>query len=42
MTNQHRTNQATQRNRENKEKLWIKNSVDDSIFQKITGVVTSK
>jgi hypothetical protein len=42
MTNQQRTTQATQRNRENKEKLWIQNSVDDSIFSKITGVVTSK
>jgi hypothetical protein len=42
MTNQQRTAQATQRNKENKEKLWIQNSVDDSIFSKITGVVTSK
>jgi hypothetical protein len=42
MTNQQRTAQATQRNRENKAKLWIQNSVDDSIFSKITSVVTSK
>jgi hypothetical protein len=42
MTNQKRTAQETQRNRENKAKLWIHNSVDDSIFSKITGVVTSK
>jgi hypothetical protein len=42
MTNQQRTAQATQRNKENKEKLWIQNSVDDSIFSKITGIVTSK
>jgi hypothetical protein len=42
MTNQQRTSQETQRKRENKEKLWIQNSVDDLIFPKITGVVTSK
>jgi hypothetical protein len=42
MTNQQRTTRETQRNKENKEKLWIQNSVDDSIFQKIIGIVTSK
>jgi hypothetical protein len=42
MTNQQRTAQATQRNRENKAKFWIQNSVDDSIFSKITGAGTSK
>jgi hypothetical protein len=42
MTNQHRTTQETQRNRENKEKFWIQNSVDDSIFSKIVGIFTSK
>jgi len=42
MTNQQRTAHATHRNRENKTKLWIQNSMDDSIFSKITGVVTSK
>ena len=42
MTNQQRTAQGTQRNKENKEKLWIQNSVDDLIFSKITGIVTSK
>ena len=42
MTNQQRTAQETQRNKENKEKLWIQNSMDDSIFSKITGFVTSK
>ena len=42
MTNQQRIAQATQRNKENKAKLWIQNLVDDSIFSKITGVVTSK
>jgi hypothetical protein len=31
-----------QRNRENKAKFWIQNSVDDSIFSKITGAGTSK
>jgi hypothetical protein len=42
MTNQQRNTQAEQRKRENKAKFWIQNSVDDSIFSKITGVVTSK
>jgi hypothetical protein len=42
MTNQQRTAQATRRNKENKEKFWILNSLDDSIFSKITGIVTSK
>jgi hypothetical protein len=42
MTNQQRIAQATQRNRENKAKFWIQNSVDDSIFSKITGAGTSK
>jgi hypothetical protein len=42
MTNQQRVSQATQRNRENKAKFWIQNLVDDSIFSKITGDVTSK
>jgi predicted GNAT family N-acyltransferase len=42
MTNQHRTAQETQRNLVNKAKFWIQNSVDDSIFSKIIGVVTSK
>jgi hypothetical protein len=32
MTNQERNAQETQRNKENKEKLWIQNSVDDSIL----------
>jgi hypothetical protein len=32
MTNQQRNSQETQRNKENKEKIWIQNSVDDSIF----------
>jgi hypothetical protein len=32
MTNQQRTAQATQRNRENKAKFWIQNLVDGSIF----------
>jgi hypothetical protein len=32
MINQQRTAQATQRDRENKAKFWILNSVDDSIF----------
>jgi len=42
MTNQQRNALATQRNRENKAKFWIQNSMDDSIFSKITGDVTSK
>jgi hypothetical protein len=42
MTNQQKIAQATQRNRENKDKFWIQNSVDDSIFSKITGAGTSK
>jgi hypothetical protein len=42
MTNQQKIAQATQRNRENKAKFWIQNSVDDSIFSKITGAGTSK
>ena len=42
MTNQQKIAQATQRNRENKAKFWIQNSVDDSIFSKITGTSTSK
>jgi hypothetical protein len=42
MTNQQKIAQETQRNRENKAKFWIQNSVDDSIFSKITGVSTSK
>jgi hypothetical protein len=42
MTNQQKIVQATQRNRENKAKLWIQNSVDDSIFSKITSASTSK
>jgi hypothetical protein len=42
MTNQQRTAEAKQRNKENKAKLWIQNSVDDSIFSKSKGVVTSK
>ena len=42
MTNSQIIAQETYRNKENKEKLWIQNSVDDSIFSKITGVVTSK
>jgi transposase InsO family protein len=42
MTNQQRIAQATQRNRENKAKFWIQNSVDDSIFSKIIGAGTSK
>jgi hypothetical protein len=32
MTNQQKIAQAMQRNRENKAKFWIQNSVDDSIF----------
>ena len=42
MTNPQRIAQATQRNKENKAKFWIQNSVDDSIFSKITGASTSK
>jgi hypothetical protein len=42
MTNLQRIAQATQRNKENKAKFWIQNSVDDSIFSKITGTSTSK
>jgi hypothetical protein len=42
MTNPQRIAQATLRNKKNKEKLWIQNSVDDSIFSKITGDGTSK
>jgi hypothetical protein len=42
MTNQQRTTQATLRNKKNKAKLWIQNSVDDSIFSEIAGTVTSK
>ena len=42
MTNQQKVAQATQRNREDKTKFWLQNSVDDSIFSKIIGVVTSK
>jgi methylphosphotriester-DNA--protein-cysteine methyltransferase len=36
MTNQQKIAQATQRNRENKAKFWIQNSMDDLIFSKIT------
>ena len=42
MSNTQINAQATQRNRENKAKFWIQNSVDDSIFSKITGTGTSK
>ena len=42
MTNQQKIAQAMQINRENKAKFWIQNSVDDSIFSKITGANTSK
>ena len=42
MTNQQKIAQATQRNRENKAKFWIQNSVDDSIFSKISGAGTLK
>jgi hypothetical protein len=42
VTNQQKISQATQRNRENKDKFWIQNSVDNSIFSKITGAGTSK
>jgi hypothetical protein len=42
MTNAQRIAQATLRTKENKAKFWIQNSVDDSIFSKITGAGTSK
>jgi hypothetical protein len=42
MTNAQKIAHATQRNKENKAKFWIKNSVDDLIFSKITGAGTSK
>ena len=42
MTNQQKIAQATQRNRENKDKFWIQNSMYDSIFSKLTSVGTSK
>jgi hypothetical protein len=42
MSNLQKIAQATQRNIENKAKFWIQNSVDDSIFSKITGAGTSK
>jgi len=42
MTNPQRIFQAMQRNRENKAKFTIHNSMDDSIFSKITGASTSK
>ena len=42
MTNQQKIVEATQINRENKAKFWIQNSVDDSIFSKITGASTPK
>jgi len=42
MSDPQRNAQATQRNRENKDEFWIQNSVDDSIFSKITGIGTSK
>jgi hypothetical protein len=42
MTNDQRIAQETLRTKENKAKFWIQNSVDDSIFSKITGVGTSK
>ena len=42
MTNQQKIAQAMQRNRENKAKFWIENSVDDSTFSKITSASTSK
>jgi hypothetical protein len=41
MTNVKRIAQATLRTKENKAKFWIQNSVDDSIFLKITGAGTS-
>jgi hypothetical protein len=42
MTNAQRIAQETLRTKENKVKFWIHNSVDDSIFSKITGAGTSK
>jgi len=42
MNNEERVVQEEQRKRENKAKLWIQNSLDDSILSKIPGVVTSK
>ena len=42
MTNPQRIAQVTLRNKENKAKFWIQNSVDDSIFSKIIGAGTSK
>ena len=42
MTNHQKISQETQRNRENKAKFWIQNSVDDSIFSKIIGIGTTK
>jgi hypothetical protein len=42
MTNLQKIAQATLRNKENKAKFWIQNSVDDTIFSKITGTGTSK
>jgi hypothetical protein len=42
MNNHERVAQAKQWKRENKVKLWIQNSIDDSLFKKITSVVTSK
>jgi hypothetical protein len=39
MTNAQRIAQATMRNKENKEKFWIHNSVDDSIFSKSQALV---
>jgi hypothetical protein len=42
MTNPQRIAQETQRNKENKAKFWIQNSMDDSIFSKIIGASTSK
>jgi hypothetical protein len=42
MTNPQRIAQATLRKKENKAKFWIQNSVDDSIFSKISGIGTSK
>ena len=42
MNNQQRTSQEEKRKRENKDKFWIWNSVDDLIFSKITSDVTSK
>lgn len=42
MNNAQRNAAAEQRKKENREKCWIQNSVDDSIFSKITGATTSK